>query len=71
MKNQIESFLQHHFGDVKNHLPYTIEVLRDFLKLGPLHHFIPKALGGKGQRSQSYLEMIETASYYSLPLGTG
>lgn len=69
MTTDIAAFLKKHFSDVEKHLPYTRERLEEFLKLGPLHYFIPKALGGRCQSTFSYLNVIETASYYSLPLG--
>ncbi|MCP4451294.1 MAG: acyl-CoA/acyl-ACP dehydrogenase, partial [Planctomycetes bacterium] len=61
--------LKQHFSDVEKHTPYTKERLEEFLKLGPLHYFIPKSLGGRMEGALSYLKVIETTSYHSLPLG--
>lgn len=69
MNTNIAAFLKQHFSDVEKHTPYTQERLEEFLKLGPLHYFIPKALGGRFQSAFSFLNVIETTSYYSLPLG--
>ncbi len=47
MNTNIAAFLKQHFSDVEKHTPYTKERLEEFLKLGPLHYFIPKSLGGR------------------------
>jgi alkylation response protein AidB-like acyl-CoA dehydrogenase len=69
MNTDIAAFLKQHFSDIEKHTPYTQERLEEFLKLGPLHYFIPKALGGRYQSAFTFLNVIETTSYYSLPLG--
>ncbi|MFA6109385.1 MAG: acyl-CoA dehydrogenase [Candidatus Latescibacterota bacterium] len=69
MKEQIEAFLQSHFSAVDRHTPYGDDLLREFLLLGPLHYFIPTALGGRCDRTESYLELVESTSYWSVPLG--
>lgn len=69
MTEDIAAFLKRHFSDVEKHTPYTQERLEAFLSLGPLHYFIPKGLGGRLQDHFSYLNLVETTSYYSLPLG--
>lgn len=68
-KTKIEEFLKSHFSAVDRQEPYGEELLRDFLQLGPLHYFIPTSLGGRLERVESYLEVVETTSYYSVPLG--
>ena len=45
------------------------EILKDFLNLGPLHYFIPPNFGGKMFTTASYLHLLETTSYFSVPLG--
>ncbi len=69
MIEEIESFLHHHFSNIAHHSPYRIEILHEFLKLGPLKSFIPKTLGGHDSQSGTYLSTVEATSYYSLPLG--
>lgn len=69
VKEQLEAFLQHHFSAVDRHQPYGDELLHEFLLLGPLHYFIPTTLGGRCDQAESYLELVETTSYWSLPLG--
>ncbi|MCF7973534.1 MAG: acyl-CoA/acyl-ACP dehydrogenase [Phycisphaerae bacterium] len=69
MTKDIIAFLKQHFSDIEKHTPYAKERLEAFLNLGPLHYFIPKSLGGRFQGALSYLNTIETTSYYSLPLG--
>jgi alkylation response protein AidB-like acyl-CoA dehydrogenase len=65
----IKKFLQAHFSAVDQCDPYSEACLDEFLHLGPLHYFIPQELGGKSDGSSSYLDVVEIASYYSLPLG--
>ncbi len=67
--NQITDFLKTHFNNIENVAPYGHDFLNEFLKLGPLHHFIPKQMGGKAERAQSYMDIVEMTTYYSLPLG--
>jgi len=69
MTKDIVAFLKQHFSDIEKHTPYPKERLDAFLNLGPLHYFIPKILGGRFDGALTYLKVIETTSYYSLPLG--
>jgi alkylation response protein AidB-like acyl-CoA dehydrogenase len=69
MTKKIAAFLKQHFSNIEKHTPYTQERLDAFLSLGPLHYFIPKKLGGRFESTKCFLEVIETTSYYSLPLG--
>ena len=69
MKEPLRAFLRGHFGAVNEHAPYADELLREFLGLGPLHAFIPTALGGQYQGAASCLEVVEETSYWSVPLG--
>jgi alkylation response protein AidB-like acyl-CoA dehydrogenase len=69
MNAKITAFLKRHFCDVEKHTPYTQKCLDAYLRLGPLHYFVPKCLGGRFQSHFSYLNVVETTSYYSLPLG--
>ena len=69
MNTDIAAFLKQHFSDIEKHTPYTQACLEEYLTLGPLHYFIPKSFGGRMQSTFSYLNVIETTSYYSLPLG--
>lgn len=66
---QILAFLKTHFSEIDRQEPYSEGLLNDFLTLGPLHHFIPKTLGGRAEGPSSYLKLVENVSYYSLPLG--
>ncbi len=65
----IETYLQTHVGALDGCSPYSDEVLDGFLELGPLHYFIPPSLGGRRTDAESYLTIVETTAYYSLPLG--
>ncbi len=65
----IEEFLQAHFSAVDHHTPYSENILHEFLELGPLHYFIPISMGGRCESTESYLRIVETTGYYSLPLG--
>ncbi len=65
----IEKYLQRHFSDIERCSPYNENILQKFLKLGPFHSFIPTSMGGCCDSSESYLQMLEKVSYYSLPLG--
>jgi alkylation response protein AidB-like acyl-CoA dehydrogenase len=69
MTKDIVAFLKQNFSEIEKHLPYTKECLEGFLNLGALHYFIPKNLGGRFQGALAYLNVIETTSYFSLPLG--
>lgn len=69
MKKTIEEFLNAHFGAIDAYTPYSDEWLADFLRLGPLHAFIPLSQGGKMACAESYLSIVEAASYHSVPLG--
>ncbi len=69
MKDAIKNFLHSHFSSIDDCKPYSKELLDDFLTLGPLHYFIPESQGGRFDRCESYLDVVETTSYYSLPLG--
>lgn len=65
----IEKFLQAHFSDATQCQPYDENLQNEFLKLGPLHYFIPTSMGGRRENAESYLRIVEKTSYASLPLG--
>lgn len=65
----IEEYLRAHFSDAEFCPPYGEDILHEFLELGPLHYFIPRSMGGSLAGSASYLRIVETTAYYSLPLG--
>jgi alkylation response protein AidB-like acyl-CoA dehydrogenase len=65
----IEEYLQAHLGAADQYTPYSENILHEFLELGPLHYFIPLSIGGRFEGSKSYLRIVETTSYYSVPLG--
>ena len=69
MIDNIENYLKTHFSDIDHHHPYEQAILQDFLQLGPLHFFIPSAMGGQFEQAETSLNVVETTSYYSLPLG--
>ncbi len=66
---QIEEYLRSHFSNAEQCAPYSENILHEFLRLGPLHYFIPPSMGGRGDGTKSYLQIVETTAYYSLPLG--
>jgi len=69
VKKTIEEFLNERCGVIDAYTPYQDDFLADFLRLGSLHAFIPRSQGGKMTCSESYLSIVETASYHSVPLG--
>jgi alkylation response protein AidB-like acyl-CoA dehydrogenase len=66
---QLTKFLATHFSAVDECDPYPDELLREFLDLGALHHFIPQDLGGRFAGIQGLIDFVELTTYYSLPLG--
>lgn len=69
ISNQLSQFLATHFSAVDDCTPYSDEVLREFLELGALHHFIPEELGGRYSGIDGLVDFVELTSYHSLPLG--
>ncbi len=69
ISNQLTGFLATHFSAVDACDPYPDEVLREFLELGALHHFIPQELGGRYSSIEGLMEFVELTAYHSLPLG--
>ncbi len=65
----IDRYLRPHFQDAADGNPYSDDFLRDFLKQGPLHAFIPERLGGQETSARTAMEVMETTAYHSLPLG--
>ena len=69
MHDKIDRFLRDHFAAAPDYAPYDEEFLSEFLKLGPLHCFIPTALGGSFDSTATCMAMLDTVSYHCLPLG--
>ena len=69
MYDELERFLSDHFASSNDYSSYDEEFLCEFLKQGPLHHFIPPSLGGTYKSTTSCQEMLDMVSYYCLPLG--
>ena len=69
LAQSIEEYLRGHFRNADQCAPYSENTLHKFLELGPLHYFIPPSMGGRGDGTQSYLRIVETTAYYSVPLG--
>ncbi len=69
ISGQLTEFLATRFSAIDASDPYPDEVLREFLELGALHHFIPEELGGKMSGMEGLMDFVEMTSYYSLPLG--
>ena len=69
MHDTIDRFLQEHFASKPDYPSYDEDFLRDFLKLGPLHHFIPSSFGGKFESSTNCMALLDTVGYHCLPLG--
>lgn len=67
--NSLDTYLRPHFADASNVTPYDDAFLQDFLKQGPLHAFIPTELGGAETSARTAMEVLETTSYHSFPLG--
>ena len=67
--DQFSEFLATHFSSIDDCEPYPSELLREFLELGALHHFIPAEMGGKLTHFTKLMKFVELTSYYSLPLG--
>jgi len=65
----IEAYLKSHFSALDRSTPQEETALHEFLRLGPLHSFIPTAMGGTCEGPGTYLPVVEMAAYYSLPLG--
>lgn len=69
ISNQLTEFLATHFSAVDDCNPYPDELLREFLELGALHHFIPEELGGRLTGFEELMDFVELTAYHSLPLG--
>ena len=68
LAQSIEEYLRAHFSAADHCTPYGENILHEFLELGPLHYFIPPSMGGCYDGTESYLRIVETTAYYSLPL---
>jgi alkylation response protein AidB-like acyl-CoA dehydrogenase len=69
MHNTLDRFLREHFASALDYPSYDEAFLSDFLKLKPLHCFVPAALGGTYDGTATCMTMLETVSYHCLPLG--
>ena len=69
LAQSIEEYLRAHFSNADQSSPFSENILHEFLELGPLHYFIHPSMGGCGDDTESYLRILETTAYYSLPLG--
>ncbi len=69
MNEAIEQFLHDNLGRTDTQVVYDDDFLNRFLELGPLHYFIPKSMGGRLEDTDTYMKVVETAAYYSVPLG--
>jgi alkylation response protein AidB-like acyl-CoA dehydrogenase len=69
MYDSLERFLRDHFAASSDYSSFDEEFLCEFLKKGPLHHFISPAFGGKFESTSSCLALLDMVSYYCLPLG--
>lgn len=67
--DSINAFLAPVFSDPSACIPYDDDFLKDFLRLGPLHAFIPTAMGGKEESALDAMRVMESTAYHSLPLG--
>jgi alkylation response protein AidB-like acyl-CoA dehydrogenase len=69
MHTKIERYLSEHFASTQDHTTYDEAFLGDFLKQGPIQNFIPEEFGGSFSTSTSCMQLLDTVSYHSLPLG--
>ncbi|MEE9367705.1 MAG: acyl-CoA dehydrogenase [Pontiella sp.] len=69
MHDTIDRFLREHFASKPDYPSFDEDLLRDFLKLGPLHNFIPTSSGGTFESSTNCMALLDTVGYYCLPLG--
>ncbi len=69
MNDTFDRFLGEYFVSNSDYSSFDEEFLSDFLKLGPLHCFIPTSFGGTYDSTLTCMTMLETVSYYCLPLG--
>ncbi len=69
MHETLNQFLCDHFSASPDYASYDEAFLSEFLKKGPLHHFIPKELGGRFESSLDCMALLDTVSYHCLPLG--
>ncbi len=69
MHDKIDHFLQDYFAAKPDYPSFDEDMLRDFLKLGPLHNFIPTNYGGTFKSSAICMDLLDTVSYHCLPLG--
>jgi len=69
MNDTFDRFLREHFISNSDYSSFDEAFLSEFLKLGPLHCFIPTSLGGTYDSTATCMTMLETVSYYCLPLG--
>ncbi|MFH1567089.1 MAG: acyl-CoA dehydrogenase [Gemmatimonadota bacterium] len=68
MIEAIDPFLRTRLAAAADTAPYSRELLLDFLRLGPLHAFIPRDLGGSLDGAESYLRILERTAFHSVPL---
>ncbi|MCH8569227.1 MAG: acyl-CoA/acyl-ACP dehydrogenase [Balneolales bacterium] len=72
--NKYTETLRSVFGSNQNLLDTSVTrgvpgiVMRDILDCDPLKVFIPKEYNGRGTHTHECLKILETSSYYSLPL---
>ncbi|MDF7800397.1 acyl-CoA dehydrogenase [Pontiellaceae bacterium B1224] len=69
MHDSIDRYLREYFASSPDYTSYDEEFLGDFLKQGPLHHFIPPSHGGSFESTGTCLALLDTVAYHCLPLG--
>ena len=69
MHDTIDRFLCDYFASKPDYPSFDADMLSDFLKLGPLHNFIPTDFGGTFESSGICMDLLDTVSYHCLPLG--
>ncbi|MEI6891039.1 MAG: acyl-CoA dehydrogenase family protein [Pontiella sp.] len=69
MHDKLDRFLRDHFSATSDYSSFDEEFLNEFLKQGPLHHFIPTSHGGSFENTSTCLALLDTVSYHCLPLG--
>ncbi len=69
MHDSLDRYLSDHFSSSSDYRSYDESFLSDFLKQGPLHHFIPVSLGGSFKDTPTWLSLLDMVSYHSLSLG--
>jgi len=69
MHDALDRFLRDHFASTPDYCSYDEAFLSDFLKLGPLHCFIPSEYGGTFESTYNCMDLLDRVSYHCLPLG--